>query len=98
MNALDDRDEREKASYERISEDFIDACEQPDSSFTSASDDCRYDPPRSGSSSRGREGGERRYIDTRTLLKSPRIPCSSQRWGDTDKARAGRSSPRKRTA
>jgi hypothetical protein len=26
MSALDERDGREKASYERISEDFIDAC------------------------------------------------------------------------
>jgi hypothetical protein len=27
MRALDERDGREKASYERISEDLIDACE-----------------------------------------------------------------------
>jgi hypothetical protein len=33
--ALDERDEREKASYERISEDFIDACEQSRILFTS---------------------------------------------------------------
>jgi hypothetical protein len=33
--ALDERDAREKASYERISEDFIDACEQSGFLFVS---------------------------------------------------------------
>jgi hypothetical protein len=31
MNALDERDQRERAGYDRISEDFIDACKLPDS-------------------------------------------------------------------